>query len=363
MARLPQVGGDEDSWGAVLNDFLAQAHNTDGTLKPGAVTKSDIGLGAADNTSDADKPVSTAVQAALDGKANLSHTHTASDITDFSQAVQAQIASTSPSWIMLPTGAEIPPGTPSGTLIVWVDDGSMPLKSVTTAGTTAAASSITIDTPTAAAVGDVLVLAVTYAGEAESGSITFPSGWEASDLLWTAAANYPKTAAHIYRITDSNALAGLPSTLTVTKSGTAGAITAICYRVAGALVASAWPAFSSGSNRSASTVSGVTSTGLVLAAYNATVAFDRDIALISYTRTSNSTASPTGTITSAGYAEVASVAGAGTSRATVMGLLVRTTSASPVPAVAFTHEAGDDSNHDGSGTFTGGGGHFLVPTP
>jgi hypothetical protein len=38
-------------------------------------TKDDIGLGNVDNTSDADKPISTAVQTALNSKANSSHTH------------------------------------------------------------------------------------------------------------------------------------------------------------------------------------------------------------------------------------------------------------------------------------------------
>lgn len=33
MARLPQPGGDEGAWGDILNEFLAQAHNADGTLK------------------------------------------------------------------------------------------------------------------------------------------------------------------------------------------------------------------------------------------------------------------------------------------------------------------------------------------
>lgn len=32
-ARLPSPGGDDGSWGTVLNDFLTVAHNTDGTLK------------------------------------------------------------------------------------------------------------------------------------------------------------------------------------------------------------------------------------------------------------------------------------------------------------------------------------------
>jgi hypothetical protein len=45
--------------------------------KTGAVTltKTDVGLGNCDNTSDLNKPISTATQTALDGKAAASHTH------------------------------------------------------------------------------------------------------------------------------------------------------------------------------------------------------------------------------------------------------------------------------------------------
>lgn len=38
MARLPTPGGDDNSWGDILNDFLATSHNTDGTIKDSAVT-------------------------------------------------------------------------------------------------------------------------------------------------------------------------------------------------------------------------------------------------------------------------------------------------------------------------------------
>lgn len=44
-----------------------------------AVTKSDVGLGNVDNTADADKPVSTATQAALNSKAAATHTHALTD--------------------------------------------------------------------------------------------------------------------------------------------------------------------------------------------------------------------------------------------------------------------------------------------
>ena len=78
MARLPQPGGDSGNWGDILNDYLLQVHDADGTLKdnvvtaatiaPGAVTKADVGLGNVDDTSDAAKPVSSATQTALNAK-------------------------------------------------------------------------------------------------------------------------------------------------------------------------------------------------------------------------------------------------------------------------------------------------------
>ena len=48
-----------------------------------SLAKSDVGLANVDNTSDADKPISTATQIALSNKANASHTHTVSDISNF----------------------------------------------------------------------------------------------------------------------------------------------------------------------------------------------------------------------------------------------------------------------------------------
>lgn len=93
MSRLPNPGADQGIWGDILNDFLLVEHNFDGTLKlrndgtfepaiaSGAMQhywrgdktwqtldKSTVGLGSVNNTSDIDKPVSTATQTALDAK-------------------------------------------------------------------------------------------------------------------------------------------------------------------------------------------------------------------------------------------------------------------------------------------------------
>lgn len=51
------------------------------------LSKSDVGLSNADNTSDANKPISAAAQTALNGKANTSHMHAQSDITGLLAAI------------------------------------------------------------------------------------------------------------------------------------------------------------------------------------------------------------------------------------------------------------------------------------
>lgn len=38
MARLPVIGGDTNSWGEVLNEYLQVAHATDGTIKSDSIS-------------------------------------------------------------------------------------------------------------------------------------------------------------------------------------------------------------------------------------------------------------------------------------------------------------------------------------
>jgi hypothetical protein len=59
MARLPVPGSDENSWGDVLNDYLAQSHNGDGTLKSGSVGAAQLQAGAVGTSQLADNAVST----------------------------------------------------------------------------------------------------------------------------------------------------------------------------------------------------------------------------------------------------------------------------------------------------------------
>ena len=58
-----------------------------------AATKASVGLDNVDNTSDANKPVSTATQTALNGKANTSHSHAVADVSGLQAELNGKQAS------------------------------------------------------------------------------------------------------------------------------------------------------------------------------------------------------------------------------------------------------------------------------
>lgn len=113
MARLPNPGGDTGTWGDILNDYLSQSHKPDGTLSdgivtssalaPGAITKATVGLADVDNTSDANKPLSTAAQLAV------------ADLDTRLDSLEA-----TPGVLLLEVGedaGDVPVATPVGTII------------------------------------------------------------------------------------------------------------------------------------------------------------------------------------------------------------------------------------------------------
>ncbi|HEY5668082.1 MAG TPA: hypothetical protein VIR03_02840, partial [Candidatus Saccharimonadales bacterium] len=50
MSRLPTPGQDNGTWGSILNDYLSQAHTSDGSLKPGSVGASQVQDGSLPKT-------------------------------------------------------------------------------------------------------------------------------------------------------------------------------------------------------------------------------------------------------------------------------------------------------------------------
>lgn len=63
-------------------------HKTDKS-NPHSVTKAQVGLANADNTSDVNKPISSATQNALNGKSDKAHKHKTADISDMPSALPA----------------------------------------------------------------------------------------------------------------------------------------------------------------------------------------------------------------------------------------------------------------------------------
>jgi hypothetical protein len=61
MARLPQPGSDNGTWGDILNDYLAQALKPDGTIKDNAVTASAIAPDSISSASIADGTINEAL--------------------------------------------------------------------------------------------------------------------------------------------------------------------------------------------------------------------------------------------------------------------------------------------------------------
>ena len=87
MARLPQPGGDNGTWGNVLNDYLSQAHDADGSLKDNSVTSNTLAPNSVTNAAIASDAVNASSIA--DGS-----------ITEvlLDSGVQTKLNQTAPTW-------------------------------------------------------------------------------------------------------------------------------------------------------------------------------------------------------------------------------------------------------------------------
>jgi hypothetical protein len=71
MARMPHPGSDEGNWGQILNDFLAQVHDTDGTLREGSIGKSKLSSSVQTSLGKADDAISSSQAGTINGVATL----------------------------------------------------------------------------------------------------------------------------------------------------------------------------------------------------------------------------------------------------------------------------------------------------
>lgn len=109
MARLPQPGGDTGEWGQILNDYLSQAHSSDGSLKSGVITGDQL---ASDVSS---LIASKAASASLSAVAT---TGNYTDLTNRPTIPAAQVVS-----VTVSTGSE---ARPTATTVLWIGGATQP---------------------------------------------------------------------------------------------------------------------------------------------------------------------------------------------------------------------------------------------
>ena len=191
------VGADPAGTAAGLVDDLSGVTNA-------ATARTNLGLGNVDNTSDANKPVSTAQQTALDGKAAASHSHSGADITSGTVSTARLGTGTADNTKFLrgdQTWATVTPGAsalndltdvdtatdPPATDDVLAWDGSLWTPAALTAADTGAIPESLID-----AKGDLIVgtAADTAArlGVGADGQVLTADSSETSGVKWAAAA-------------------------------------------------------------------------------------------------------------------------------------------------------------------------------
>lgn len=96
LNELAAALGDDANFASTVTTALAAkaplaSPTFTGTVS--GITKTMVGLGNVDNTSDASKPISTATQTALDAKAAATHTHVIADVTGLQTALDGKQAS------------------------------------------------------------------------------------------------------------------------------------------------------------------------------------------------------------------------------------------------------------------------------
>lgn len=121
MSRLPTPGSDDGNWGEILNDFLEQSHNSDGSLKESAVPKSTSVT--TDGTDDTKVPSVKAVKDYTDGKIDEVNTQLAESAKQVSSLAELNAELTAgKSMVIIERGvnlsvsAEI--SVPAGTTII-----------------------------------------------------------------------------------------------------------------------------------------------------------------------------------------------------------------------------------------------------
>jgi hypothetical protein len=244
---------------------------------------------------------------------------------------------------LIPEGESIPLGASPG-IYAHVPEAAVPLTSAEVAEFTTLSNTVTCAIPTATEIGDVVIFIPGFEG-ADTNITCSNGGW--TEIIDYSGSHSRKTGMYVYRVVDSDALIALGSSVSANVTNPTVRV-GICFKLTGALVNSAWPTFSSGSNRSAATLQSVTATGFTVQAVNtATVPFSRVVLAAIHDADNVPSTSP-------GFAEVAHATSSGEGvNPVTLTVLIKDLAATPLPAAVVSHESGLSTSS--------GGGQFIVP--
>lgn len=125
MARLPTQGGDQGTWGNILNDFLLTSHTADGLIQNGIVSEVQLTSSVQTKLNSAVTSVNTKT-----GAVTLSATDVGAEPT-IAAGTTSQYWSGDKTWKVLPGSAPLDLSSlPAGTLHVqiWDGTGSQPVR-------------------------------------------------------------------------------------------------------------------------------------------------------------------------------------------------------------------------------------------
>jgi hypothetical protein len=223
-----QITNFNTSVSGLVNGVYAPLASPTFTGTVNGITKSMVGLGNVDNTSDTSKPISSTTQTALDNKAALSHTHTSSNIIDFNSSVSGLVSGYSLSG-HTHTASAITDSTTAGRALLTGADAAAQRTSLGL-GTLATQNGTFSGTSSGTNTGDQTISVsgdVTAAGSAGSlnATVTKINGVSLAGLSNGLLKNTTSTGAPTIAVAGTDYVANIVAGTNITVSGNAGTYT------------------------------------------------------------------------------------------------------------------------------------------